>query len=428
MSHKLSIKENTATLTLTIPKEKVAEEMQKTAEDLAKNMEIKGFRKGKAPVEVVIKQVGEMQILDRAAEGLIRAAFVQAMLEEDLETVGQPHFDAEKLAPGNDIVMKVTIALQPKLKKLADLSKVSVKKKSTKATKEQKDRALKDLALMQTKEIRRKAGSKLKKGDKAVINLTMKDNGVVLEGGEGRDHGVYTGEGHYIEGMIDEIIGMKEGETKEFKLPFPKDHYQKHLAGKEVDFEVKMNEIFELEAPKIDDEFAAKVGLKTKKELEDKIAENIQSENEQEEARRLEKEMFDAVIKKCTFDDIPELLVNQELQKMVQELAQNVKDQGMELEMYLKQIGKSLDEIKLDFTTTAMERIKASMILKHIIDEQKIKVTEKELDTQLDEIAEHYKDNEEAQKNLFAPQYRDYLENQMKHQKALEWLRDQVIA
>ena len=148
MSHKLSIKENTATLTLTIPKEKVAEEMQKTAEDLAKHMEIKGFRKGKAPVEVVMKQVGEMQILDRAAEGLIRAAFVQAMLEEDLETVGQPHFDAEKLAPGNDIVMKVTIALQPKLKKLADLSKVSVKKKDTKATKEQKERALKDLALM----------------------------------------------------------------------------------------------------------------------------------------------------------------------------------------------------------------------------------------------------------------------------------------
>jgi trigger factor len=260
-----------------------------------------------------------------------------------------------------------------------------------------------------------------------VINLTMKEGGVVLEGGEGRDHGIYTGEGHYIEGMIDKIIGMKEGETKEFQLPFPKDHYQKHLAGKKVDFEVKMNEIFELEAPKIDDEFAKKVGLKTKKELEEKIAENIQAENEQSEARRLEKEMFDAVIKKCTFDEIPELLVNQELQKMVQELAQNVKDQGMELETYLKQIGKSLDDIKLDFTTTAMERIKASMILKHIMDEQKIKVSEKEVDAQLDEIAEHYKDNEEAKKNIYMPQYREYLETQMKHQKALEWLRDQVI-
>ncbi len=427
MSHQLKIENKTAILTLTIPAKTVQESMDKMAEQLAKTIEIKGFRKGKAPVDVVRKQIGEMELLDRSAEDLIRASFVEAMLQEDLETVGQPHFDAEKMAPGNDLVVKVTLTLQPNVTKLADLKKVKIQAKEAKATKEDIKKALQDLALMRTKETRVKQGTGLKKGDKAVVQLTMKQGGVVLEGGEGRNHGIYTGEDHYISGLVDKIIGMKEGETTSFTLAFPENHYQKHLAGKPVDFEVTLSELYQLEAPEINDEFAKSLGLDSKKALEEKIAENITAEKAQEEARRLEKELFDVLIQKSTFDEIPDVLVNQEIQKMVHELASNVKEQGMELEEYLKQIGKTLADIKLEFTSNALDRIKASLILKRIIQQEEIKVTEEELDKQVEEIAQHYKGNAEATKTVYEPQYRDYIEHQLKHQKALNWLKHQTI-
>jgi trigger factor len=426
MSYTVKKEKNTAVFTLTIPKEAVAKAMDQAAIEMSKSAEIKGFRPGKAPVETVRKQLGEMKLLDIASEELIRNEFVAAMLAEDLETVGQPHFHAHKLAPGNDLIIEAEVILSPKLTKFASLKGIKIKKGVVKATKEQIERAHKDLALMQTKEVRAAKGEALVLGDKAVINLTMKQGGVVLEGGEGRSHGVYTNEGHYITGMVDAILGMKEDEKRSFTLPFPKDHYQKHLAGKDVDFDVELTEIFHLEAPAIDDAFAQTVGLKSAKELEAKIVENIEQENKLEVAKSEEKQLFDALISKSTFDEIPDVLINAEIRKMIQELSASLEERGLDLDTYLKQIGKTSNDLKLDFTASALDRIKAALILKHVIETESIKASEKEIDAQVDEIAEHYKGQKEIQDRIYSPEYRDFVEQQLKHKKALEWLKAQI--
>lgn len=426
MSYTVKKEKNTAVFTLTIPKEAVAKAMDQAAIEMSKTAEIKGFRPGKAPVETVRKQLGEMKLLDIASEELIRNEFVAAMLAEDLETVGQPHFHAHKLAPGNDLIIEAEVILSPKLTKFASLKGIKVKKGVVKATKEQIERAHKDLALMQTKEVRAAKGEALALGDKAVINLTMKQGGVVLEGGEGRSHGVYTNEGHYITGLVDAILGMKEDEKRSFTLPFPKDHYQKHLAGKDVDFDVELTEIFHLEAPAIDDAFAQTVGLKSAKELEAKIVENIEQENKLEVAKSEEKQLFDALISKSTFDEIPDVLINAEIRKMIQELSASLEERGLDLDTYLKQIGKTSSDLKLDFTASALDRIKAALILKHVIETESIKASEKEIDAQVDEIAEHYKGQKEIQDRIYSPEYRDFVEQQLKHKKALEWLKAQI--
>lgn len=427
MSHKIEKNENNkVTLLLTIPKDEVEAGMKHAAEHMAEDTKIDGFRPGKANYEVIKKRVGEMKLLETAAEELIRNAFVKAMLEEDLETVGQPYFDVEKMVPGNDLVVRVTVALFPHVLDLADYQSLKVEKKSTEATDEMLERAKKDLALMQTKEIRAAKDHALTQGDKTILNMTMKKDGVVIEGGEGQDHGVYTGEGHYVEGFIDQILGLKEGDTKTFTLKFPKEHYQKNIAGEDVEFTVEIKEIFELEAPKIDDAFAKTVGLKDAAELDAKLRENIQRENEVEEQMRLDKACLDLIAEKSKFEEIPDLLINQEVEKMLHELKHQLTQQGMEFEAYLKQIGKSLADLKIDFTPTGLRRVEVAILLKEIVKNEGITVDDKEIDSELDKLAAQYED-EETKKRVYEPMYRDYVKNQLLNRKTIERLKSIMV-
>lgn len=413
-----------AIITITIEKAEVESAMKKSAETLSKEKEIKGFRKGKAPYEIVKEQFGEMFIFEHSAEELIRAHFVDVMLKEDLNTVGQPYFNTEVFAPGNDIIVTAEIALFPEVKKLADYEKPKVEKPDTNPSAKDIETAKADLARMQTKETIKENGGALEKGDKAIINMTMKKEGVVLEGGESQDHAIYTAEGHYIPGIIDEMLGLKKGDKKTFTLPFPEDHYQKHLAGQPIDFEIEIKDIYGLEVPKIDDSFAKNIGLKDAKELESKLTENLKAEKESESMRELEQLTLDYMIENSTFGDIPDILINQEIEKMIQELKQNIEAQGMNLDDYMKRIDKSLADLKLDFSTNALKRIKASIIVQAVAEKEKIKPDSKEIDQELDKLAERY--GEEEKKMIYSPQYRDFFEEQLKNKKVVEFLIEKL--
>ncbi len=427
MPYTIEIKDNKATFTVTVPAEKVTEGMKDAAEHLSEHSNIPGFRPGHATYDVVKQRVGEMKILEEALEPLIRAAFIQAMIEEDLETVGQPYFDVVKMAPDNDLIFTAAIALHPKIKKLADYKSIKIAKKDTTPSKELVEQAKKDLTGMRTKEVRKPAGAKIEKGDKAILSLGMKRDGVVLEGGESQSHGVYTGEEHYIPGFADQLIGLSEGEKKTFTLKFPKDHYQKHLSDQNVDFEIEIKEIFGLEIPVIDEEFVKGLGLTSVADLEAKLAENIKIESDAEESIRQDKEVLEALASKSDFEEISDLLVNQEIEKMLHELKNNVNNQGAEFENYLKSINKTLADLKLDFAPTALTRVKVAMILKEVATLEKIKPTDAEVDAELDKIAENYKDNKEAKETLYSPQYHDYIERQMTNRKTIDYLKSVMV-
>ena len=427
MSYTIETKGNSAVITLTIPQAEVEEGMKEAAKHMSEDSSIPGFRPGKATYEAVKQRVGEMKLMEAASEQLIRGEFVKAMLKENLETVGQPYFDVVKMAPGNDMIITAEIALYPNITKLVDYENLSVESKDTTPTKENIERSKKDLALMQTKEIRKEKGKELEQGDKAIVNLTMKKGGVVLEGGEGQGHGIYTAEEHYIPGLVGKILGMKEDETREFSLKFPEDNYQKHLAGQDVDFTIEMKEIFKLEAPEFNDEFAKLLGLENKEKLEETLVANLKKENEREESLRQDKAMLDLLAEKSNFDDISELLVNQEINQMVHELEHTVTQRGMKFDDYLTSIGKTIADLKLDFTAPALNRVKVGIVLKKVAEKEEIKVEDAEVDAELDKIAEAYKDNEDAKKKIFEPQYRDYVAHQMKNRKTIEFLKSKII-
>lgn len=426
MSYTTKTDKNKVTFTITIPADEVTKAMKEAALRISETTNIPGFRPGKADYETIKNRVGDMKILEEATEGLVREAFMKALVEEKLDTVGQPFFTMNKIAPDNDMEFAVEVALMPKVQKLADYNKLSIKKEDVAPKKELVEQAKKDLTNMQTKEVRATNGTELKKGDKAVVNLTMKKDNVPVEGGEGLNHGIYTSETYYVEGFVDQILGMKESESRTFTLKFPKDHYQKHLAGQDIDFTVELKEIFNLETPAFDDAFAKSLGMKDVAELETRLADNLKQENEMEESRRQEKEMLEMIANKSTFDDIPDLLVNQEIEKMIREMQHAIQERGMELEAYLKSIGKTYADMKLDFAPSALVRVKVALILKEVAKAENVKVDAKELDEEIEHVASHYEEKDQKQ-YIQSPQYRDYVEMQMKNKKVIDLLRDKMV-
>ena len=421
-----NLPKNTVKLTVTVPLEEMQPYLQDAAAHLSEHHSIHGFRPGKAPYDAVKNSLGEMAIYEEALESIIRKTFVEALMANNIETVGSPKIDLEKIAPGNDLVYIAEVALMPKVTEMADWHGIQIKKKAVEVADRDIDLVLKDLQRMQTKEMRAVIGAETKNTDKAVIDIKMTKDNVPVEGGSSANHGIYMREDYYIPGMKEKIMGMKEGEQKTFTLPFPKDHVQKSLAGTDIVFDVTLKELYHLEPPALDDTFAKTLGQETFTIIKEKIKENLQNEKNQEEQRRQEKEILEGIAKKSQFEDIPDLLLNEEINKMIDELNRALERQGVAFDDYLKNIKKTLPELKMDFTPEALNRIKIGLILRAIAKKENITVAPEELDKSLNETAAQHED-EEIKKKIYHPNYRDYTEAVLRNRKVLENLKKTMI-
>ena len=256
--------------------------------------------------------------------------------------------------------------------------------------------------------------------------MDMKLEGVPVEGGQSPNHAIYLNENYYIPGLKDELIGMKEGETKTFKLPFPKLHVQKFLAGKDVEFVVNVKELFHLQEPEIDDAFASAFGLKDLQTLKSLLKQNLLTEKTQEARALEEKEMLELLANKSQFDEIPDLLLNEEINKMISELKHGVEEQGAEFDDYVKNLGKTLAQLKLDFTPQALVRIKVVLIMKAVAKQENIEVDEKDIDAKADSLAASYEDKE-TKNRIYSPEYREIIGQLLKNQKVIELLRKTML-
>ncbi len=417
---------NTIKLTFTITLEEAQPYLDEAVERLAKTTSIPGFRPGNAGYEVVKNRFGEMKIYEEALEPLVRKSYIEAVLAHNIETVGSPKIDVVKLAPENDIVFTAEIARMPRTTSLADIETLKVEKKKPVVEDKDIDLALNDLQRMQTKEVRAPKDTIVTDKEKIVVSMNIKKDNVPVEGGQSPNHIIYLNENYYIPGLKDKVKGMKEGEEKTFKLSFPEEHVQKLLAGNEVEFEITLKEIFNLEIPEVNDEFAKALGMKDVKTLRETIKTNMLEEKKQEESFRQEKEMLELIAKKSQFEDIPDLLLNEEINKMIGELKQGVEEQGLEFDTYLKNLKKTLADLKIDFTPQALMRIKVAIVMRAIADDQDISIDEKELEEELDRTAEQYKE-EDQRKQIYSPQYREYAEHVLKNRKVIDFLRDKIV-
>lgn len=396
--------------------------LEEAAKGLSAKNPLPGFRPGKATYEDLKRHLGEMKILETALERIIRANFVKTVLSEKIQTIGSPSISVDQLTPGQTIKFTTISAILPEIKKFPDPKDVCVEIKKTDIKDEMIDSAIKEMQNMQRKEVLEDRPASM--DDLVIIDLEMQQNHVVIEGGSSQNYRVFLSEPHYVPGFTEKLEGVKAGEERTFTLKFPEEHYQKHLAGKEVEFRTITKGVYALHAPDADDEFAKTLGLGSLLELRMKLRENMEAEEKRKSEEAAEIEMLEALTDKAEFSEVPQLLIEDEVRRMLAELQRGVEAQGMDWTNYLASLKKSAEELKLEMAPQAVRRIKTALIIKGFADKDGIQPTDDELNKEIDHILEHIPEGDaETRERVSSPEYREYVMVQMRNRKTMEQLK-----
>ena len=410
-------------LLIEISAEEMKPHLDKAVEKLGKEIKVEGFRPGKATFEVLKNKIGELSIWEEAGYIAINKTLDQAIRENiKEEIVGQPQVNVTKLAPGNPLEYKVVVAILPSVT-IGEYKNFKIKLGEIKVGEPEIEKILIDLAEMRVKESISEAPAK--DGDKVIVDLNMFLDKVPLEGGQGKDTAVVIGKGHVVAGFDKKLIGAKNGEEREFDLPYPDTHYQKNLAGKLVQFKVKIKSVYSRELPAIDDAFAVGFGMKGLAELKENIKKTLVKEEEAKVKQKAEIKIIEKIIEKAKFGDIPELLIKNEGETMLAELAHNLEHQGAKFEDYLKSLGKTRQELLLDTMPDAVKRVKSALVIRKIAETEKISVEHEEIHQEMEAILKHYANDDKIKEKVESHEYHHYLENMLTNQKVMmklaEW-------
>ena len=367
-------KANEVKLEITIEAEKFDNAMKKVYFQNAKYFNIPGFRKGKAPMNIVEKYYGAQIFYEDAFNEVATEAYDEALEANKIDAVSRPVVDIKQMEKGKDVIFTAVVQTKPEVE-LGKYKGIEIPKVEYKV--EEKD-IEHELGHMQEHNSRLITvdDRALENGDIATIDFEGFVDGVAFDGGKAEGHELEIGSGSFIPGFEDQLVGMKIDEEREIKVTFPKEYFSKDLAGKEAMFKVKLHEIKRKELPELDDEFAKDVSeFDTLAELKASIKEKIEKNNEQ----RQKYETEDLAIKAVCEDvkvDIPSGMVEFEVENMMKDFEQRLSYQGLNLDQYLKMIGKTEEEMKKEYEPQAIEAIKSRLVLEAIIKAEKIEASE----------------------------------------------------
>ena len=411
-------------LTVAFDSEEWKATQEKALDKLAKNVKIDGFRPGKAPAAMVRARVSKASVLEEATDMILQTKFVEILTEANVEPVAQPALSVQKV-DADELEVQILVPVKPQVE-LGEYKGLEVKKGRVTVTKKEIEE---QLANYQTQfaELTVKEGGKVAKGDTAVIDFEGFVDGVAFEGGKGENYPLEIGSGSFIPGFEDQVIGMTVDKEQDIVVTFPEDYGAADLAGKEATFKVTVHEIKEKHLPEIDDELAKDVnidGVETLDQLKDHIKANIKTRKESENENKFMDDLYKAIVASSKVEDSDSLL-EQEQGLMLQEIEQNLQRQGLNFEVYQQFTGKSKDDIKEDIKPQAEERVKLNAILAAIIEEEKLAVSDEELETELKTIAEYYQKELDEVKKIFEGNM-SRIENDLLTRKAVDLVKDNL--
>ena len=397
---------------------KAAEQVALTK--LAKEVKIEGFRKGKAPLEMVAAQVDTNLLNQETLENALSKSVAEAFLKEKVQAINRPEVDVKKFIPGTELEFTANTEIMPKVE-LGDYKRLGVKKEaikvSKKEVKETIERILKNFA--EKKKVEREA----KNGDEIIIDFLGKKDGVAFDGGKAEKFPLELGSKSFIPGFEEGLIGKKAGDELSLDLEFPKDYHAKDLAGAKVVFEVKIHEVRENVEPEINEEFLSKLGdFKTKEEFEKQIEEDLKTQKQAE----VDEKFKDELVKKLAEVSkvpVPEILLEDQKRSIEMDMQQNLMYSGLSLEDYLERMGKTREEwLEKDVKEVAEMRVKSGLALAELSKVEKVKSDTKELDARIAQLKEQYGNSKEVQKQLSSDDVRRNLANQILTEKTIDLL------
>ena len=407
-------------LTISLGAEELKAAEQVALTKLAKEVKIEGFRKGKAPLEMVAAQVDPNLLNQETLENALSKSVAEAFLKEKVQAINRPEVDVKKFIPGTELEFTATTEIMPKVE-LGDYKKLDVEKEAVKVSKkeikETIDRILNNFA--EKKKVEREA----KNGDEVIIDFLGKKDGVAFDGGKAEKFPLELGSKSFIPGFEEGLIGKKAGDELSLDLEFPKDYHAKDLAGAKVVFEVKIHEVRENVEPEINEEFLSKLGnFKTKEEFEKQIEEDLKTQKQAE----VDEKFKDELVKKLaevSKAPVPEILLEDQKRSIEMDMQQNLMYSGLSLEDYLERMGKTREEwLEKDVKEAAEMRVKSGLALAELSKVEKVKSDTKELDARIAQLKEQYGNSKEVQKQLSSDDVRRNLANQILTEKTIDLL------
>ena len=409
---------NEVKLSFVVEAEKFDEAMKKVYAKTAKYFTIPGFRKGKAPMNMVEKQYGTEIFHEDTFNELVPEIYETAIKENNIQVVSNPDIDITQIGKGKDLIFTAMVQIKPEVK-LGKYKGIELKKIEYNVSDHDIEHELGHMAEHNARLVSIE-DRPVEKGDITVIDFEGSIDGVPFEGGKAEKHELEIGSNTFIPGFEDQIVGMKLEEEKDITVTFPEDYFSKELAGKPAVFKVKLHEIKKKELPKIDDEFAKDVSeFETLAELKNSIKERMQKANEE----KAKYEMEDAALKAVSDNveiDIPSGMIDAEIDNMMKDIEQRLQYQGLTLAQYFTLSGKTEAQVREEMKEQAEKAVKSRLVIEAIIKAEDIKPEEKEVEEKLKEMAKNYgKTEEEMSKNEYI---KEYIENNMKVEKAIEFI------
>jgi trigger factor len=395
--------------------------IEKATDQIAFSIELDGFRKGKVPKDIVKQKVGIEKIYEEAARIAIEESYLELIkANETLIPLGQPKAEIIKMAPGNDFEYKMTISVMPTVK-LGDYKKIKAKREVKKVEEARIEDELKNQQKRRSTFIIKDEAAE--KGDRVEIDFEVRVGGVKIEGGESKNHPLVIGEGKFIPGFEEQLIGLKKDEIKEFDLPFP-DNYKDDLAGKMATFKIVMDLVQKVEMPSIDDEFAKSFGkVKDLNELKGNIRKNMEAEAESQAEHEFEHELLDAVLKDMQVE-VPQVLIDAELNNMIAEFRGNLSQAGMDFDEYMTSANATVESLREEWKPLAEKKVKENLAIREIAIVENIKVEDKEVTDKAEETLSYYPNSDEIRKKIDMSRFRDYIMGDILHGKVVKFLKE----
>lgn len=390
--------ENEATLKITAPAAEVNAGYKKAVKKIADQVNIPGFRKGKAPRAIIEMHYGKEAVKQEAFEIVANKAYSEALDQEKLIPVSDPKVEESVFEEGKDMELTIKVTLKPE-PELGEYKGLHVDKKEVEITDEQVDAQIKDMMGRDAKMVVAEEGAVIEKGDFAIIDFAGTVDGEPFSGGEGKGYPLEVGSNSFIPGFEDQLVGLSKGDSTDVEVTFPEDYFVKDLAGKEAIFKVNIQDVKRKELPELNDEYvASKTDFKTVEELRANYKERMQKAAEANAKAEYEHELIDLAVANAKFS-VPEIMIEDKISQMVEEMKMSLESRKMSLDMYMQYTGLDMAKIRENQRQVAEENVKTDLVLDAIAKAEDIQVDMADVDAEIAAIsAQHGASPEEVKK------------------------------
>lgn len=419
----ISKENNRAKFTMDFTAEEFEAAVVKAYQDSKDKFNIDGFRKGKAPRSIIEKHFGEGVFFEDAINNLFQTAYPEALNELDLEVIDSPQADFSEIGKGKPLTVTIDVAVYPVVE-VKDYKGIEVEQVDPEVTEEDVDR---DIEAMRKRNSRMVVADRpVENGDTVILDYAGFVGDEQFQGGTAENQELKIGSGMFIPGFEEQLIGVKAGDSKDVVVTFPEEYQAKELAGKEATFKCKVHEVKFEELPELDDEFAKDVSeFDTLTELRDdaraRILESVKLQCENEA-----KDKVIAQVYENNKIEAPATMVADEMDRMIQELEQQMRYQGLNIQQYLQFTGSTLDDFRNEIKPEAEKRVATRIVLRSIGDVENVEVTDEDLDKELQRMSEAYNTDPENIKKMLGEENLAFFRKDIALTKVMDMLYNEA--